>query len=147
MKASISELRAFLPPSQLAEEFDITIKAKRRKPDSRRLVKDPETLKAFVDALVARDIATLPPSQQALARAILRSMLVKPTVNSVIEAIAAYRGKLEQDWLDDRVKAGYIAAPKKEALRDNYYRPWKKGPRGQAPRTKRARHTALLEDE
>ena len=127
---------AFVPLGQVANDYDVEIKVRRRRPDARRKVKDPKALKIFVDAVVRRDTASLPESQQALAIAVLNSLEVKPTVNSVIEAIAAYRGNLKHDW----------KGIKKGALKDNYYRPWK-GPRGQAPRTKRARQTALRQGE
>jgi hypothetical protein len=59
-----------------------------KRPDRRRLVKDPTALRTFVDTTVFGDIAMLPTSSQRdLAMKIRRWLSPKRTVNSVINAI------------------------------------------------------------
>jgi hypothetical protein len=129
---SVVDLRPFLPPGQLTEEFDVTIKARRRKPDRRRRVKDPVALERFVDAVVAGDLSSLSPARQAVGRAILGSLLKKPSRTIVVKQLASLR---RHEW------AGIRAS----TLRDNILRK-PGGPRGQASRTKRARKKSLRND-
>lgn len=105
--------------------FDYYLRSMAPRVDTRRRVKDPAALKAFIDAAASGDVSNLSAAHRALAMRIYKEKGKTPNRNAIMEALVSIRN---HEW----------AGTKLGTFKDNYYRPHT-GERGSAPRTQRAR--------